>query len=657
MEPIKIVLPEDGHSANNNSGEKELLVQPGISGQEIMKMLPKKLRKRAVGFKVNGNVQDIHTPPQEEGSTVELILDDTDEALHILRHSTAHVMADAVLRLFPGTKLAIGPAIEAGFYYDFDTEKPFSEDDLEKIEDKMREIIRENLPFQREQISHNEAIKRFKKDDDIYKLELAEALPEDSIITLYHHGDFTDLCRGPHVAATGKLPFFKLLSVAGAYWRGDEHNQMLQRIYGTAFFDKKSLKAHLRALEEARQRDHRKLARELDLFSINQEVGPGLILWHPRGASLRESIETFCKRAHRRVGYELIVTPHLGRANLWQTSGHLDFYSENMYSPMDIEGQDYYVKPMNCPFHIHIYKSHLRSYRDLPMKVAEWGTVYRYERSGVLHGLMRVRGFTQDDAHIYCTPAQMEEEIVKVIDFTLYILRSFGFDKYHVYLSTRPEKFVGEPERWVAAQESLKRALTARGLEFDTDEGGGAFYGPKIDIKIKDALGREWQCSTIQFDFSIPERFDVSYIGEDGHAHRPYMIHRALLGSMERFIGCLIEHYKGAFPPWMAPEQFRVMTITDEQRDYALTIRNRLKADDYRVTADLRNEKIGFKIREAQLMKVPYMLIIGQEELEAGSVTVRLRDGTNLRGIKLDDFLNERAEELGLPNMEELPFG
>ena len=650
MEPIKVLLPDDGQTT-----EKEMVLAPETPVGEILNELPKKLRKRTVALKVNDQIHDFHTP-LAAGGTVELVGQDTHEALHVLRHSTAHVMADAVTRLFPDTRLAIGPAIENGFYYDFDTERPFSQDDLEKIEHEMRQITRENISFVREEITKREAEKLFKERDDIYKLELIKDFPPDEIITLYHHGGFTDLCRGPHVVSTGKVVHFKLLSVAGAYWRGNEKNPMLQRIYGTAFFDKKALKAHLKRLEEARQRDHRKLGRELDLFSINQEVGPGLILWHPRGACLRENIEGFCKKAHRRAGYELIVTPHLGRAQLWQTSGHLDFYSENMYSPMDIEGQPYFVKPMNCPFHIHIYKTHLRSYRDLPMKMAEWGTVYRYERSGVLHGLMRVRGFTQDDAHIYCTPEQMEEEIVKVIDFTLFILKSFGFEHYQVYLSTRPEKFVGDAKRWDAAQESLKRAITAKGLEFEVDEGGGAFYGPKIDIKIKDALGRDWQCSTIQFDFSIPERFDVNYIGDDGQAHRPYMIHRALLGSMERFIGCLIEHYKGAFPPWLTPEQFRIMTITDDQRDYADSIRKKLKAADYRVTADLRNEKIGFKIREAQLMKVPYMVITGQNEMEAGTVTVRLKDGTNFRDIKLDQFLADRAVELDQPSMEELPI-
>ena len=466
-------------------------------------------------------------------------------SLDTLRHSTAHVMAQAVKDLYGDVKLAIGPSIEEGFYYDFEAPVRFTEEDLEKIERRMQEIVRENLPFEREEMSRAEAIEFFKNRNEPYKVELLEEM-DDDIVTIYRQGDFVDLCRGPHVPSTGVIGAFKLLSLAGAYWRGDEHNKMLQRIYGTAFFDKKSLKLYLNRLEEAKKRDHRKLGRELDLFSVSEEVGPGLICWHPLGARIRNIIESFWCQSHYKHGYDLLYTPHIGRSELWQRSGHLDFYRESMYSPMDIDGNDYYVKPMNCPFHIQVYNSRSRSYRDLPLRWAELGTVYRYEKSGVLHGLLRVRGFTQDDAHIFCTPEQIEDEILEVLRFSLYLWRCFGFEDIAAYLATRPKKAVGDPQRWQQAQMSLEKAVAEEGLTCETDEGGGAFYGPKIDLKIRDAIGREWQTTTIQFDFNLPEQFDMTYTGADGEKHRPYMVHRALLGSLERFFGILIEHYSGA---------------------------------------------------------------------------------------------------------------
>ncbi|RTZ92114.1 MAG: threonine--tRNA ligase, partial [Deltaproteobacteria bacterium] len=478
-------------------------------------------------------------------------------SLDTLRHSASHVMAQAVKDLYGDVKLAIGPSIEDGFYYDFDAPVRFTEEDLEKIEKRMAEIVKENLPFEREEMTREEAIEFFRKRGEPYKVELLEDM-EDDTVSLYRQGDFVDLCRGPHVPSTGKIGAFKLLSLAGAYWRGDERNKMLQRIYGTAFFDRKSLRQYLQRLEEAKKRDHRRLGKELDLFSVSEDVGPGLIHWHPMGARIRNIIETFWRESHYEHGYELLYTPHIGRSELWQRSGHLDFYSEGMYAPMEIDENDYYVKPMNCPFHIQIYNNQIRSYRDLPLRWAELGTVYRYEKSGVLHGLLRVRGFTQDDAHIFCTPEQIEDEILEVLRFSLYLWRCFGFEDISAYLATRPEKSVGDPARWKQAQVSLEKAVAEEGLTCEIDEGGGAFYGPKIDLKIRDAIGREWQTTTIQFDFNLPERFDMTYMGADGERHRPYMVHRALLGSLERFFGILVEHYAGAFPLWLAPVQARV---------------------------------------------------------------------------------------------------
>jgi threonyl-tRNA synthetase len=563
----------------------------------------------------------------------------SEKNLEALRHSTSHIMAAAVLHLFPGAKFAIGPAIEGGFYYDFDLPRPLTPEDLEVIEARMREIIRAGYPFERREIPREEAQETFA--DQPYKLELISEMPEDEIISIYTQGEFTDLCRGPHVEDTSQVApeAFKLLNVAGAYWRGDESRPMLQRIYGTAWSTEEELEAYLDRLKEMEKRDHRRLGKELDLYSVHEEAGAGLIHWHPKGGLIRTVIENFWREEHYKAGYDIIYTPHIGRAQLWEDSGHLEFYRELMYSPMDIEGYEYFLKPMNCPFHIMVYKSSLRSYRELPLRWAELGTVYRFERSGVLHGLMRVRGFTQDDAHVFCTPEQIDEEISRVLEFSLFIWRSFGFHEYEIYLSTRPEKYVGEAQRWEQAQDALRRALEKEELPYEEDEGAGAFYGPKIDISIKDALGRIWQCTTIQFDFNIPERFDMTFIGEDGMEARPYMVHRALLGSLERFFGILIEHYGGAFPVWLAPVQAILIPITDRHVEYARQVEMRLRAAGLRTEVDARSERMQAKIRDAQLQKIPYMLIVGDREVEAGAVAVRLRTEEDLGAKPVEEFI------------------
>ena len=545
--------------------------------------------------------------------------------LETMRHSASHVMAEALQHLFPETKFAIGPAIENGFYYDVELSRSLTPEDLEKIEEEMRKIVAENQPFSRSEMSKQQAHEFFAQRNQPFKVEIIDEL-EDGSPSIYQQGDFIDFCRGPHVESSGEIGAFKLLNVAGAYWRGDEKRPMLQRIYGITFPTQKELDQYLWQMEEAKKRDHRKLGQELDLFSISENVGPGLILWHPKGARVRVVIEEFWRKAHYEAGYEVVFTPHVGRAQLWETSGHLGFYSENMYAPMELEGESYYAKPMNCPFHIEIYRSKIRSYRELPLRLAELGTVYRFERSGVLHGLLRVRGFTQDDAHMFCRPDQIEDEVLGALDFTLSLFRSFGFQNYDVYLSTRPrEKYVGDLEDWDKATEALRQALIKRGLEYHLDEGGGAFYGPKIDIKVKDALGRSWQCTTIQFDFNMPARFGLTYIGEDGKEHRPFMVHRALLGSLERFFAILVEHYAGAFPLWLAPVQVTIIPIADRHLEYAEQAARRLKAAGLRVDVDGRREKINSKIRDAQMQKVPYMLVVGDREIEADSAAVRSR--------------------------------
>lgn len=562
-----------------------------------------------------------------------------------IRHSASHVMAQAVKDLFPDVKLAIGPATADGFYYDFEKATPFTPDDLGAIEKRMHEIVKAKTPLIREEMPRAEARKFFEDLGEKYKVEIIDGI-EDDTVSIYRQGDYVDLCRGPHVEHTGKIGAFKLLSVAGAYWRGDETRPMLQRIYGTSFFNKEDLKAYMTMREEAERRDHRKLGRELDLFSFNETLGPGLVLWHPKGALVRSIIEQFWKKEHLKRDYDLVYTPHIGKIDLWNTSGHTGFYRENMFSPMVVDEQEYLLKPMNCPGHVLIYQSKVRSYRDLPVRLAELGTVYRYERSGVLHGLLRVRSITIDDAHIFCAPEQVKSEISQVIDFAEFMLKKFGFLEYKILLATKPKKYVGTDEGWEMATNALVDVMNERGINFDEDPGGAAFYGPKIDIKLKDSLGRLWQGPTIQFDFNLPERFNVTYVGADGEPHLVYMVHRALFGSLERFFGCLIEHYAGAFPLWLAPVQAVLLPIADRHHEYARKIADELQAKDYRVTVDDRNEKTGFKIREAQVQKIPYMLVVGDREMENGTVAVRRRDGTDLGAISLNDFEAEMQKEL-----------
>jgi len=596
----------------------------------------------AVAAKVDGEVCDLSFRLVRDAQ-VEPVPVDSPEGRQILRHSAAHIMAQAVKELYPEAKLGIGPATEEGFYYDFDLPEPLSEAELEKIEARMQEIVAANLPFIREELPRVEAAARFLQAGEMYKEELIREIDADRV-SIYSQGSFSDLCRGPHIPSTGRLKAFKLLSVAGAYWRGNEKNKMLQRIYGTAFPTQAELEEYLARLEEAKRRDHRRLGRELDLFSISDEAGAGLVIYHPKGALLRSILEDFEKRLHLSRGYQLVLGPHLLRLELWQRSGHYDNYRENMYFT-EIEGQKYAIKPMNCLAHMLVYKSRLRSYRELPLRYFELGTVYRHEKSGVLHGLLRVRGFTQDDAHILCTPEQLNGEIVGVLELVMEVMGIFGFD-YQVEVSTRPEKSIGSDEDWEKATAALYEALETKGLNYAVCEGEGAFYGPKIDVKLKDALGRLWQCATIQCDFTLPERFDLYYIGPDGRQHRPVMLHRVVLGALERFIGVLIEHYGGAFPLWLAPEQVRVLGITDAQDGYVQEVAGKLAACGIRVEQDLRREKIGYKIREAQLQKVPYMLILGRQEAEAGCVSVRHRRLGDLGRMGLDGFLARIAEEI-----------
>lgn len=553
-----------------------------------------------------------------------------------MRHSTAHVMAEAVQEIFPDAKFAIGPAIANGFYYDMELPRPLTPDDLKEIEKRMRHHKKKNEVFERKEVSRAEALEIFK--DNPYKIELIEAFPEGETITTYHQGDFLDLCRGPHVKSTREIGPFKLQSVAGAYWRGDEKRPMLQRIYGTAWFTQEELDDYLHKLEEAQRRDHRRLGKELDLYSVSEEIGPGLILWHPKGAMIRYLVEQFEQQEQLARGYDLVYTPHIASEKIYKISGHLETYGENMYSPMSIEDVDYYLKPMNCPGHIMIYKNQVHSYRELPIRLAELGTVYRYERSGTLHGMLRVRGFTQDDSHIFCTHEQVVEEVAAVIDLAIHMTNIFGY-QFQVYLGTKPEKAVGTDQVWEEATDTLKQALASRGLDYILDEGEGAFYGPKIDIKWLDALGRPWTGPTIQVDFNLPERFDINYIGEDGERHRTAMIHRTLLGSMERFVGGLVEHYAGAFPAWLAPVQAVIIPITDDQVEFSKGVMETLKATGLRVNVDTSSGRMQAKIRNAQLQKVPYMLVIGGREAEADSVAVRLRSGEDLGAMKIDDFL------------------
>jgi threonyl-tRNA synthetase len=581
--------------------------------------------------------------PRERG-------DVPDDPLSRLRHSASHVMADAVQRLRPKAKVTIGPAIENGFYYDFDTE-PFAPEDMEKIEAEMAKIVAQDLPFVRKAVSREEAIRLFEGKGETFKVEIIQSIPEGEEISLYQHGDFVDLCAGPHVERTGEIKAFKVLSFAGAYWRGDERNPQLQRVYGTAFSSKEDLKAHLDRLEEAKRRDHRVLGKQLDLFSVDELVGPGFVLWHPKGAIVRTVLEDMIRRELVRRGYQAVFTPHVAREQLLEKSGHLAHYKENLFGGMELEGQRYLVRPMNCPFHIAIYRSQMRSHRELPIRYAELGTVYRYERSGVLHGLLRVRGFTQDDAHLFLREDQIEEEMAACVRFGLDILKLFGFSDVKAFLATRPENFMGDKAVWDRAEAAIARVLQAAGMPFEVDEGGGAFYGPKIDMKIRDAIGREWQCTTFQLDFQLPERFQLEYVAPDGSRQRPVMIHRALFGSMERFMAVLIEHYAGAFPLWLAPVQARVLTVSEKADAYGREIEARLLADDLRVDADLSADKLGAKIRRAQMDKVPYMLVVGERDMAARVVSPRTREGQQMPAMPLEELAQKLAAEAVPPRI------
>lgn len=626
MSTISIILP-DGST-------REL--STGATVADLAASIGAGLAKAAIAGKINGALVDL-TTPLNNGARVEIVTEKSPEGLELIRHSTSHLMAHAVKELFPKAKVTIGPAIENGFYYDFDMDTPFTPEDLVRIEAKMTELAGADLKIVRQVLSSSDAIKMFSEMGETYKTELINDLGVDTV-SVYSQGDFADLCRGPHLPSTSRIKAFKLLSIAGAYWRGDEKNRMLQRIYGTAFTDKKELEAYLHRLEEAKRRDHRKLGRELDLFSFSDEVGAGFAIWHPKGAMLRTILEDFERKEHLKRGYDIVVGPQILKTELWQRSGHYENYRENMYFT-EVDEQGFGIKPMNCLAHMMIYKSHLRSYRDLPLRFFELGTVHRHERAGVLHGLMRVRCFTQDDAHILCTPEQLDAEIKGVLSFVSDVMGIFGFD-YEMELSTRPEKSIGDDASWELATNALLSALKDTGRPYEINEGDGAFYGPKIDIKLRDCLDRRWQCATIQCDFTLPERFDLTYVASDGEKKRPVMVHRVILGSIERFIGVLIEHFAGSFPLWFSPVQAIVLTVTDNHIPFAQGVFAQLREAGVRVQHDFRNEKLSFKIREAQLQKVPYMLVIGDKEVEQGTVTPRYRDGKNLDSMKPAEFVD-----------------
>ncbi len=623
-------------------------IEAGITAAEFASRLGSRLAREALAIKIDGVLRDLSTTLKDDCS-VEILTFSSEEGAEIYHHSTAHLMAQAVQELFPGIKIAIGPAIEDGFYYDFDIKTPFSPEDLEKIEKKMAELVKADLPYARKEVSKEEALEFFHQQGEEYKVELLSDIPDGEMITEYQQGSFIDLCRGPHIPSTGKIKAFKLLNTAGAYWKGDERNQMLQRIYGTSFPSKKELKQYLERLKEAKRRDHRKLGKELDLFSLHPEAGPGLIYWHPKGTTVRRVVEDFWKDVHIEHGYELVTIPHIAHSDLWRTSGHYDFYRENMYT-LGIDNEEYVLKPMNCPGHILIYKNKIRSYRDLPIRYAELGTVYRYERSGVLHGMLRVRGFTQDDAHIFCTPEQLFDEIVGVLDLTESMLKTFGFNDYQVELSVRDpqnlEKYAGSDENWQLAEQSLIDALKCKGLSYKRMEGEAVFYGPKIDTKLIDALGRGWQGPTTQFDFNLPGRFDVNYIAEDGKKHHAYMIHRTVLGSMERFVGALIEHYGGAFPMWLAPVQVKLLPLAERHLEYSHQVMAQLRQEKFRVDIDARDEKIGQKIRVAQLEQVPYMLVIGDKEISNQTVSLRHRRKGDRGSLTVEQLIVQLSDEI-----------
>ncbi len=613
----------------------------GVLARDLLAGLPSKVRKKAIAVMVDDALVDLQTPVHE-GGAFRVILRKDPEALDVLRHTAAHVMAAAVQELYPGTQVTIGPTIKDGFYYDFDRETPFTPDELGEIEKAMKRQIDANLEVLREEVPVGDAIELFRGKGEAYKVEIIEDLVRDQgveSVGLYRHGDWVDLCRGPHAPRTGAIRAHKLLYAAGAYWRGNERNPMLQRIYGTAFFDPKDLKAHEDRLAELERRDHRKLGKELGLFSTMGEFGPGLILWHPKGGMIRKQIEDYWQDEHLANGYDIVYTPHIAKIDLWETSGHTGFYRESMFNTMDIDGQEYQLKPMNCPFHILIYKDQIRSYRDLPLRWAELGADYRYEKSGVLHGLMRVRGFTMDDAHLFVRMDQLEAELSRLVDFSLGMLNAFGFQGYDIYLSTRPEKSIGSDDVWERSQAALRQALDDSGLPWEVDEGGGAFYGPKIDIKIRDALDRAWQCTTIQVDLNLPERFDLTYVGADGERHRPIMLHRALLGSLERFFGVLIEHYGGAFPVWLAPTQAAVLTVSEKSEEYGRGVVDRLRAAGVRVVGDFGGDKLNAKIRAAAAEKIPYLLVVGERDRDAGTLSPRVRGTGSMDALGVDEMV------------------
>ena len=627
MEKIKVVVKGKEYEVEKGTPLGKIFEIAGI--------------KDALGGVINGKIIDLQTPVRESGE-IKPVYKGSKESLEIMRHSLAHIMAQALKELYGAKKvhLGVGPTTEEGFYYDVEVDgHKITEEDLPKIEKKMKEIIERDYPILRKELSREEAIKLFEELKEKYKIDIIKNIPEDEIISVYEQGDFIDLCKGPHLPSTGKAGVFKLTSISGAYWKGRSDQPQLTRIYGLAFWSDKELKERLKFYEEVKKRDHRRLGKELEFFTIDENVGAGLILWLPRGAIYRKVLEDYLREEHLKRGYQLVYTPHVGKSKLWETSGHLECYKQNMFPAMKIDEEEYYVKPMNCPFHIAIYKSRIRSYKELPLKLFELGTVYRYELSGVLHGLLRVRGFTQDDAHIICTPEQVNDVIRETLDFALSTLKDFGFNEFKIFLSTRPEYSIGSDEQWEVSQNALKKAIEDLGYTYEVDEGGGAFYGPKIDIKVKDAIGRFWQLSTIQFDFNLPERFDMTYVGPDNKKHRPYMIHRALLGSIERFTGILLEHYAGLLPIWLSPTQVMIVPIADRHHEYAKKVLEYLKENGIRVEADFREERMNAKIREAELKKIPVILVVGDREAESETVSVRTKKERNLGSMKLEDFL------------------
>lgn len=635
-ENITVTLPDGA----------EVSVARGTTPADIAKSISAGLSQNSLAAKLNGQLKDLYIPITEDAG-LELITYKSPEACDILLHSTSHIMAQAVKLLYPQALVTIGPAIENRFYYDFDIDPPLTDADLAKITARMKALIAEDIPVRREERSRQELLELFGDMGEKYKVEIIQLIDTEETLSVYRQGDFIDLCRGPHIPSTGKIKAFKLLNVAGAYWRGDPRNKMLTRVYGTAFPNQKDLKRYLHFLEEAKRRDHRKLGKELELFEINEQVGPGLVIWYPKGTTLLKNIKDYWIDEHIRRGYELVQTPHIGKSNLWETSGHLDFYREAMFDSMKVEGDEYFIKPMNCPFHIQIYKSRTRSYRDLPIKYAELGTVYRYELSGVLHGLMRVRGFTQDDAHIICTPQQLNEEIEKLVQFSFDFIRHFGFTEFDIFVSTRPaEKYVGEIGMWDEATAALRAALDRLEVDYQIDTGGGAFYGPKIDIKIRDALNRSWQCTTIQFDFNLAERFNMEYISSENEKRRPYMIHRAIMGSLERFVGVLIEHTVGDFPVWLAPTQAIVIPISEKQNEIATEFYKFTRNNGIRCAINLKSDTVGAKIREAELMKIPYMFILGEREAQDHKVALRRRKAGQKGALAWEDALALLQDEI-----------